>query len=229
MNIQDRPLISMLLRRVSSHAGIILVVLALLFAAGCSGNLTESEKEEITEELLKGESDELGDGTTNVWAMMFTGRDSLTFSIGLNIPMNVLSDAQQDVPDTVSLNFPDEVRDNTAVQFVRAVWPYTINGSEPLVLARFFVVNQDQAGTMAYPTPTTVSDTIRLGVHQSELVFYELLIRQSTLLQQQDTPLQIPQPENALVPEVIPTEFFADFQEEQGRYAMTWNGLDASP
>jgi len=51
MNIQDRPSISMLLRRVSSHAGIILVVLALLFAAGCSENLTESEKEEILSDL----------------------------------------------------------------------------------------------------------------------------------------------------------------------------------
>jgi|GEM_PF-6694731 len=198
----------------------------ILFMMGCSENPTGSEDEELTEEFLAGESAEMGDGTSNVWARMFTGRDSLFFSIGLNVPMNVIENAETGQPDTLILSFPGEVRENTAVQFVGAVWPVVVPGSEPMIVARFYLVSQFEAAAIPVSVPSMVRDTIRAGVHQGELVYYELMIRQSTLMQEQDTPLHIPQPEEAEVPAVIPRVFVADYQEENDRYALTWEGLE---
>ncbi|HKJ66542.1 MAG TPA: hypothetical protein VKA68_01185 [bacterium] len=206
------------------------ITLFLFVVTSCSENPASSEqKQEISEELIKGESADLGDCSSNVWALMFTGRDSLSFSIGLNIPVNVIADAQSDDPDTITLNFPDVVREDTAVQYVEAFWPFTLQGSEPILLARFFLISREEAGTIEYSLPSEVENTIRPGIHQDELVYYELMITQTTLLEESDTPLQIPQPAEAQIPEVVPTDFIADFQEENNRYAFTWEGLNATP
>lgn len=182
-----------------------------------------SEDDEVQDVFIRGESAKFGVGEANVWgsAFFFTGRDSIV-SIGLNVPLKIIVNTEQNETDTVLLNFPDVVRENTAMQFVEAMWPSTVNESEPFMLARFFLIGQQQASALNFTMPSTVKDTIRLGMNQNELVYYELMIKQSTLLEMSDIPLQIPETGNTLIQGNVPTEFLADYQQDDSRYALTW-------
>jgi len=204
-----------------------LVITSLvLLAIGCTENPSASD-EEITEEMLAGESATLGTGETDVWAVMFTGRDSLAFNIGLNIPMDVINNPPQNHPDTVSLDFPDEVQVNTAVQFVTATWPVETGDGDTVILAQFYLEPKSESGDFDYTIPASAQDAIHLGIDGDNLVYYELVLSQNTLKKEEDKPLMIPTPASAQVPDVVPTTFLADFQEDNNRYAMTWTGLDA--
>ncbi len=142
--------------------------------------------------------------------------------------MNVITNPPQDHPDTVSLEFPDEVQENTAVQSATATWPVETGDGDTVVLARFYLLPQSESGGFNYTTPASAQDAIRLGIDGDQLVYYEIILSQNTLIQEVDKPLMIPTPASAQVPDVLPTTFFADYQEENDRCAMTWTGLDAS-